>query len=144
MNWWSDRVLPKRHSMKMMMIQRRCWWRWWEEQGCTLNGSYWREVDPLENGRRGTQRFVALLRSAKYKYKLLRNIRTLHSDSSKSTKNIMCILKMYPCVWLKLWTALLPQINCSTVWVPKLQVNWPLWELPAEVGACITMKKDKI
>ena len=45
---------------------------------------------------------------------------------------------MYPCVWLRLWTALLPQINCSTVWVPKLQVNWPLWELPAEVGACIT------
>ena len=28
----------------------------------------------------------------------LRSTRTLHSDSSKSTKNIMCILKMYPCV----------------------------------------------
>ena len=27
--------------------------------GDALNGSYWREVDPPENGRRGTHRFVA-------------------------------------------------------------------------------------
>ena len=27
--------------------------------GDALNGSYWREVSPPENGRRGTHRFVA-------------------------------------------------------------------------------------
>ena len=49
----------KKVVMMMMMVVRR-------RGGCTLNGSYWREVDPLENGRRGTQRFVALLHSVKY------------------------------------------------------------------------------
>ena len=37
-----------------------------------------------------------------HKYKLLRNTRTLHLDSSMTTKNIMCVLKVWHWFCLKI------------------------------------------
>ena len=65
--------------------------------GDALNGSYWREVSPPENGRRGTHRFVAQQPNNTLSTEIQRNVvsklsntfNTLCTASRKSTE--LCI-----------------------------------------------------
>ena len=66
--------------------------------GDALNGSYWREVSPPENGRRGTHRFVAQQPNNTLSTGIQRNVvsklsntfNTLCTASRKSTE--LCIV----------------------------------------------------